>query len=265
MICNHPHTYEILTQNFNAFRCDGNFPVGTAVLQYQVDFDVSSKLYSLHIQPDTVLTTPLAGKFLYWLEKEITISLQKIRSDLYFLHAAALEYNGDIFILTGPTGSGKSTMCWALVNNDCGYLSDELAPIDIDAMIVHPFPHALCLKSEPAAPYRFPANLLTTERASHIPTDNGNIKVIANPGRLKAIFFIQHQIQTTIPTVRALHKAEAAMRLYTNALNPLAHNNAGLHSSAAIVSGCDCHELITADLTVSCALVKQCLNNKTSK
>jgi hypothetical protein len=259
VICNHPYTYEILAVNFNAFRCRENTPSDTVDLQYQVGFDESSNLYSIITEPNTILTTPLPGKFLYWIEKEITISLQRMRPDLYFLHAAVLEYDGYAFILTGSTGSGKSTMTWALLNHNFGYMSDELAPIDIRTMNVQPFPHALCLKNEPAVPYIFPSEVLTTERASHIPTINRDIEVITQPMPLKTIFFIQHQTESKNPSYRKLHKAEAAMRLYTNALNPLAHDNAGLNSATAIVSSCACYELITADLSASCELVKQCL------
>lgn len=260
MACHHPRVYEILKTNFNAFIPAKTRSSGNIDLRYETAFDDSSKLYTLTIDPHTVLTTPLLGKFLYWIEKEITVSLQKIRSDLYFLHAATLEYNGNAFILTGQTGSGKSTMTWALLNNNFGYMSDELAPIDIGSMTIQPFPHALCLKTEPAAPYTYPAHVLTTERASHIPTTNKNIKVITSPLQLKTIFFIQHDTELITPGYRKLQNAQAALRLYTNALNPLAHENAGLTSAAAIVAKCACYELTTADLTASCTLVKQCLD-----
>jgi hypothetical protein len=259
VVCHHPRVYEIVRANFNIFTTRDNPLANTADLSYQVDFNESSSIYSLIIEPDIVLTTPFQGEFLYWIEKEITISLQKIRKDLYFLHAAALEYKGDAFILTGPTGSGKSTMTWALLNNNCSYLSDELAPIDIQTMSVQPYPHALCLKAEPASPYTLPADVIKTESTDHIPTTNRNIKVITQPTQLKAIFFVQHQAESSDPSIRKLKKAESALRLYTNTLNALAHDNAGLNSATAIVTNCACYELMTADLTASCAIVKRCL------
>jgi len=265
VVCHHPRVYEILKTNFKEFSIRENTHGAPVELSYQVDFDETSNLYSLAIEPKVVLKTSFLGEFLYWIEKEITLSLQKMRTDLYFLHAAALAYKGDAFILTGPTGSGKSTMTWALLNNGCGYLSDELAPIDIRTMAVQLYPHALCLKTEPAAPYTFPANILTTERASHIPTMSNNIKVATQPMRLKNIFFIQYQLDLANPNYRKLEKPEAALRLYTNTLNALAHENAGLKSATAIVTNCECYELMTADLTASCQLVKQILEGHQSE
>jgi hypothetical protein len=259
VVCHHPRVYEILKTNFKEFSIRENTPSDPVDLSYQADFDETSNIYSLAIEPKTVLKTTFQGEFLYWIEKEMTLSLQKLRTDLYFLHAAALANNGDAFILTGPTGSGKSTMTWALLNNGCGYLSDELAPIDTQTMAVQPYPHALCLKTEPAAPYTFPADVLITERAGHIPTTNRKIKVATQPMRLKNIFFVQYQPELANPNYRKLEKPEAALRLYTNTLNALAHENAGLKSATTIVTNCECYELMTADLTASCRLVKQIL------
>ena len=49
-------------------------------------------------------------------------------------------------LLAGASGNGKSTTAWALLHRGFQYLSDELAPLDLSAMTVHAFPHALCLK-----------------------------------------------------------------------------------------------------------------------
>lgn len=46
------------------------------------------------------------------------------------LHAASVEKNGRAAILPGPPGSGKSTLCAALVNRGWRLLSDELTLID---------------------------------------------------------------------------------------------------------------------------------------
>lgn len=262
MVCHHPRVYDILSSNFNAFAAREIAPNYSVDLTYQANFDETLNTYSLVIPSKVVLKTSLLDEFLYWIEKEITITLQKMRPDLYFLHAAALEYNDYAFILTGPTGSGKSTMTWALLHNNCSYLSDELAPIDIQTMSVQPYPHALCLKAEPAAPYTLPEDIIETESTSHIPTTNRNIEVATQPVQLQAIFFIQHQTDSANPEIRKLNNAEAALRLYTNTLNALAHDNAGLNSATTIVSNCECYALMTADLTASCALIKRRLETK---
>ena len=87
------------------------------------------------------------GEFLYMFEKDMTIETQKLRRDLYFVHAAVLELDGRALALVAPSGCGKSTTAWGLLHHGFKYLSDELAPVHLTTMRVRPFPHALCVKS----------------------------------------------------------------------------------------------------------------------
>jgi hypothetical protein len=96
------------------------------------------------------------GEFLFLLEKDLTIELQKLRRELYFIHAAALTIDGKACLLLAPSGHGKSTTCWGLLHHGFGYLSDELAPLDLGTLEIQPYAHALCLKDEPPACYPLP-------------------------------------------------------------------------------------------------------------
>jgi PqqD family protein of HPr-rel-A system len=61
------------------------------------------------------------------------------------IHAGAVAAPSGAVILPGPPGAGKSTMTAALVRAGCGYLSDELAALDLAGEAVHPFPRPLAL------------------------------------------------------------------------------------------------------------------------
>src|SRR4029077_2015937 len=102
------------------------------------------------------------GDFLYMFEKDITIETQKLRSDLYFIHAAVLELDGRALALAAPSGYGKSTTAWGLLHHGFKYLSDELAPVDLTTMRVRPFPRALCLKAGPPNNYPLPKETIYT-------------------------------------------------------------------------------------------------------
>ena len=58
---------------------------------------------------------------------------------------------GHMWVL-GKTGAGKSTTAWGLLHHGFSYLSDELAPIDLETLEVLPYRHALCLKRRPPSP-----------------------------------------------------------------------------------------------------------------
>ena len=211
------------------------------------------------------------GEFLFLFEKDITIELQKRRRDLYFLHAASVAWHDQemlrALLLVAASGQGKSTTTWALLHHGFSYLSDELGPIDLSSMQVHPYPHALCLKDEPPPPYRLPPQTLYTSHTLHIPFSalsiaalpNMQVPQVPNAAPLAAIFFLCYSPEAAQPSVRPISKAEAATRLFAQALNPLAHPGEGLDGALAIVSQRACFELCSADLTATCTLVKKTL------
>jgi len=193
--------------------------------------------------------------FLYALEKSIAIDLQYARADLYFIHAAALEHHGRVFMLVAASGTGKSTTAWALLQHGFHYMSDELAPIDPIGNVVHPYPHALCLKSEPPAPYQLPKNIVCTERTIHIPVETIPSLAIKHPRPLQAIFFLQRDANVSEPSLKRLSAAEASTRLYANTLNALAHPYGGLDVAINIASSVPVFLLNAGDLRSTCDLV----------
>jgi hypothetical protein len=64
------------------------------------------------------------------------------------IHAAVVEKEGFAAVLPAPPGSGKSTLCAALVNRGWRLLSDELALIRADDGKIVPFPRPVSLKNE---------------------------------------------------------------------------------------------------------------------
>ena len=199
------------------------------------------------------------GELLYLLEKDVTVELQKLRRDLYFLHSAALAWRNSAVLVIGPSGAGKSTLTWALSHHGFRYLSDELAPIDLDHLDVHAYPHALCLKAVPPEPYALPPSTLETARTLHVPASDlpGGV---GDTTRLTAIFFLQSDFSTPAePALRSISTAEAGARLLANALNPLAHAADGLDPAIAIAGRVRRFELRPGNLERTCALVLRTL------
>ena len=196
------------------------------------------------------------GEFLFLFEKDMTIELQKIRRDLYFIHSAALEFSGKAFLLVAPSGGGKSTTTWGLLHYGFGYLSDELAPVRLDSMEVQPYPHAICLKKKPPKPYFLPDHTLYTSRTMHVPAKFLPGEIGRGPTPLVAIFFLRQSPESSAPTIEPITKAEAAARLFANALNALAHKGEGLDGVIKIARNTLCFELTIGDLAATCELVK---------
>ena len=140
------------------------------------------------------------GMLLFHLEQDLTVELQKRRSDLYFLHAAALERDGRAVLLVAESGAGKSTTAWGLLHHGFRYASDELAPVDLSTGTVHGFPHALCLKAEPPAAYPLPVGVLRTSRTLHVPVHLLPSPLAPTPLPVHAIVFLRYHPRATGPS-----------------------------------------------------------------
>lgn len=64
------------------------------------------------------------------------------------IHAAVIERGGFAAVLPAPPGSGKSTLCAALVQEGWRLLSDELTLIDLSNGYVVPMPRPIGLKNQ---------------------------------------------------------------------------------------------------------------------
>lgn len=203
-----------------------------------------------------------AAEFLFYFEKDVTLELQRRRSDLYFLHAAAVEYKNKVAILVAASGTGKSTTTWGLLNSGFQYLSDELAPIDLSTMSVHAFPHALNLKSDPPGPYPLPRLTLRTSETLHVPVAQLPVQALLRPGPVTAVFFLKRENVSPRPQRRTLSVGEASIRLLANALNPLAHRADGLDGAIEIARQARCYELQVAGLVETCEMLRATLDGE---
>jgi hypothetical protein len=258
--CRDQAAAELIRANYAAmqiYRC------ANPDLSYEVRRRGNGSQFRLTRQGGERIIAADEGELLFVLEKGLTIELQKIRRELYFIHAAALSFAGQGFLIAAPSGSGKSTTAWALLHHGFDYLSDELAPVDLGSLRLQPYPHALCLKKEPPPPYSLPAQSVRTCSTLHVPVAHLPSLTVAKPVLLRAIFFLEHCPELKIPTVGTITKAEAAARLFVNALNPLAHAQDGLAGAAVIAQKVPSFHLKSAALGLTCQLVKNILDKTT--
>ena len=171
---------------------------------------------------------------LYEFEKDMTERLQLLRDDLFFVHGAALSVAERCVIISGESGSGKSSLAWCLSHRGFEYLSDELAPVDPSTLAVEPYPHALCLKAEPLCEPALPDSTQYTAASRHIPAYELPTRALDQSCPLSFLVFIDKVLDGRDLVVRGIGNAESAARLYSNGLNQLSHPGEGLPIVAAI-------------------------------
>ena len=241
---------QLLRTNFGAFTAnEGNL---AADLDYTVTGPQPFKVQ--RTGRSAIARAADAGDLLYEVEKDIVIELQRRSPQLFFVHSGAIAWQGRASLFVAESGGGKSTTTWAMLHHGYGYLSDEIAPIALDDLQVHPYPHALCLKRLPPS-YPLPAMTMRLNRTLHVPAHELPAPIVGEPCLLDAIFLLAHDPTATEPSLRRLTAAEAAARLFVHALNALAHSDGGLDAALHVASNARCFALTTAALPETCELV----------
>jgi hypothetical protein len=248
---------EIFTLLEDGFGALAGTPPNRPVRTYVIERAPRSTFIVGHGESRAVIAD--RDSLLFHMDKELTLTLQHERSDLLFLHAAAVEVGGRVAVLAGPSGVGKSTLTLAAVEAGLGYLSDELAPIDLDTLTVHPYPHALCLKAVPAGRSGLPAGTLAEHGRFHVPA-----RILGTPAharrRVLAALLLLRCDNADEMALRSISRGFAAARLMENTLNGLAHPSAGLDAAASLSQRVPTFELHARDTARAVEEIRNLLN-----
>lgn len=253
LTCDDPAFRNILSMDFGAMMSDRDCE--ECHLNYHIEHVDDDTALALARDSEELVIADDQSYLLHVLEQDILIELQKRRAKLLFFHAAALEWQGRTIMLAAESGGGKSTTTFALLHHGFRYLSDELSPIDLGDLSVHPFPRALCLKRRPPH-YKLPDGTVDLGATIHIPTDSLPAETRKNPFPLGAVLLVKYSPEHSHPSMKMLSTAEATARLYTTALNSLAHDHRGLDAVSQVAEAVPCFTVAAADILETCDLIK---------
>ncbi len=228
--------------------------------------------YSIEDKPDSTLlirrqaieiSVARPAHLLPLFDDDLVVQLQYLRPDLYFVHAAVVALEERAYLLPAPPGHGKSTLAWALLQHGLRYSSDELGPIDPKALSVAPYSRAICLKKNPSPPYGAPEEFVRGHSTLHLPVECLPLPPVDRALPLAGIFFPRYDPRGDRPQIERIGTATAAARLYSNALNPLAHPGRGLDTVMKVASQVPSFELTTSTLAATCELFLRTLESET--
>ena len=201
--------------------------------------------------------------FLFHLDKDITIELQRLRPELLFLHGAVLVQRQRAVVLAAPAGTGKSTFTFAALQHGLDFFSDELAPIDLRDFTVHSYRRAVHLKSRPPSPYSVPRETIFYGSSCYVPAPPP-LNDTRIPAQIIAMVFLRREC----PSPRGLRRISAASgvaRVMANALNLLSHPATGLDAAIALSQAVPCFEVDVTDLEGAVAGVNDLLCSTPSR
>jgi hypothetical protein len=166
------------------------------------------------------------------------------------IHAAVVEKDGAAAILPAPPGSGKSTLCAALVNRGWRLLSDELALFDIDNGKITPLPRPVSLKNMsidvihgyvPEGVFGRKVRDTMKGTISHLKPPEDSVRranELAQPGW---IIFPKWQKESPV-RLQALSRARALMRVAENAFNFSMLGTRGFEALGRLVGTSLCYD-----------------------
>lgn len=166
--------------------------------------------------------------------------------DYLMIHAAVVEKDGCAAILPAPPGSGKSTLCAALVHRGWRLLSDELALVRLtDGMIV-PLPRPISLKNASIDVMRayldapvFSSAVGYTHKGTvaHLKAPADSVRRADETARPAWIIFPKYA-PGEAAVLTPMPRARAFMELADNAFNFSLLGAAGFSAMAATVGQC---------------------------
>ena len=172
------------------------------------------------------------------------------------VHAAAVEKNGRGFIFPGAPGSGKSTLCAALVCRGWRLLSDEMAMVSLKDGLIWPIPRPISLKNASIDIIRkFGTSVVLGDIVAD--TAKGNVAHMRPPkASVDAVHTAVNPYAIVFPTYRAgvntvfeeEPKAKTLIRLAENCFNYPVLGGAGFNALGDSVDQSLCRTLVYSDL-----------------
>jgi HprK-related kinase A len=169
---------------------------------------------------------------------------------LLVIHAAAIERNGCAAILPAPPGSGKSTLCAALVSRGWRLLSDELTLVRLDSGDLVPLARPVSLKNAsiplmhayaPDAVFTRPVADTSKGTIAHMKAPADSVLRSFDEARPAWLVFPKY-VAGSAPQLAPVPRARAFLRLAGNAFNYSLLGRAGFDAVGGVIERVDSYD-----------------------
>lgn len=167
------------------------------------------------------------------------------------LHAAVVAHaDGRAAVLPAPPGSGKSTLCAALIQRGWRLLSDEMAMLSLESGLLHGLARPVSLKNQsldvirrfqPGVVIGAPAHDTAKGTVAHLKPIRAHVDTVSDPAVPAWVVFPRYTPQAPASlTPRA--KADSMMELGRNAFNYSLLGLDGFNALVNTITRCACFD-----------------------
>ncbi len=188
-------------------------------------------------------------------------------------HAAVIEKNGLTAILPAPPGSGKSTLCAALVNRGWRLLSDELALYDLESGVVFGMARPVNLKNQSIDVIKaFEPKVQMTKAVPN--TTKGDVALM-RPS-LESVLRAQEPATPAWvitpkfksgadASLERMSSAETFMLLAEQSFNYEMHGLKGFQGLGTLIDHCECYQFSYGNLADAIVVFEELASQKKSQ
>jgi HprK-related kinase A len=185
------------------------------------------------------------------------------RANRYLIiHAAVIENGGNAVIMPAPPGSGKSTLCAALVSRGWRLLSDELTLVRLEDGALVPLPRPVSLKNgsidvirryAPESVLSHPVQDTSKGTVAHLKAPSGSVARAGDTARAAWIIFPKYE-SGAATVLRPIAPARAFMRVAENAFNYSLLGQQGFEALGTLIDRCASFDFSYSELDEAVAL-----------
>ena len=166
------------------------------------------------------------------------------------LHAAVIEKGGHAVIMPAPPGSGKSTLCAALIHRGWRLLSDELALISLADGTLAPLVRPVSLKNQslhviqtfaPDAIMNKVTHDTSKGSVSHMKVPSAHVQRMNEVAKPRWVIFPKY-VMNAPARLSQRSKANSMLELGRNSFNFTVHGRTGFEVLADVISASDCYD-----------------------